>query len=68
MKAMTKLILAFFAVAMLTFNASAQSPWYDQERKPPEKVKEQPKSDEKNKNDRRDNDRKDDKKDEKRKP
>ncbi|MGH9802107.1 MAG: hypothetical protein ACRD82_17230 [Blastocatellia bacterium] len=73
MKAVRKFIFAVSVIAALALNASANVQWVEQDKKPPEKVKEQPKPD-KSKDERRDNDRKDEKKndekknDEKKKP
>jgi hypothetical protein len=67
MKAIKKIIFAVSITTALAFNASANVQWLGQEKKPPEKVKEQPKPD-KGKNEPRGNDRKDDKKDDKKKP
>lgn len=67
MKAVKKIIFAVSIIAALAFNASANVQWQGQDKKPPEKVKEQPKPDKKD--ERRDNERKDEKKnDNKRKP
>ncbi|MBP6821673.1 MAG: hypothetical protein KA368_09025 [Acidobacteria bacterium] len=67
MKEIKKFIFVVSITTALVFNASASVQWLGQEKKPPEKVKEQPKPD-KGKDQPRGNDRKDDKKDDKKKP
>ena len=67
MKAVRNFIFGISVVAALALNASANTQWMDQDKKPPEKVKEQPKPD-KPKDEPRGNGRKDDKKEERKKP